>query len=156
LQRRDPRRALGVLGELCDKRSLVLVFSDLLDAEPDDEGQPAAPGALRARGALAERLRQLRARGHDVVLFHMLDPDEVELPFDELVFFEAMEPDDARTLLAQAADLREAFRRESAAFRERWRLACLEARIEYRFVRTDEKPAEVLRGFLAGRQRRRR
>jgi uncharacterized protein (DUF58 family) len=151
----DPARALGQLGELLDKRSLVLFFSDMLDAEPEGGPPLRRREAAAARGPVAERLRQLRARGHDVVLFHLLDPDEVELPFEDLTFFQGMEPGDGRTLLAQAADLHEAFKRESADFRERWRLACLETRVEYRFARTDARPAEVLREFLASRQRSR-
>jgi len=147
----DAARALGHLGELVDKRSLILVFTDLLDAETES---PPTRGARTAEGPVAERLRQLRARGHDVVLFHLLDPDEIELPFDDLVFFEGVEPGDGRTLLAQAADLREAFRDESAAFRERWRQTCLESRVEYRFATTDRSPSEVLRAFLADRQPR--
>jgi len=105
----DPARALSHVGEVLDKRSVVLFFTDLLDAEPDDavSKEPGNP----AKGPLAERLRQLRARGHDVVVFHLLDPDEIELPFDDLMFFEGMEPGDSRTLLAQASDLREAFKR---------------------------------------------
>jgi uncharacterized protein (DUF58 family) len=149
----DPARALGHLGELLDKRSLVLLFSDLLDAEPDGGPPPRRGEAVAARGLAAERLRQLRARGHDVVLFHLLDPDEVDLPFEDLTYFQGMEPGDGRTLLVKAGDLHDAFRRESAAFRERWRLACLETRVEYRFIRTDALPAEVLREFLARRQR---
>jgi uncharacterized protein (DUF58 family) len=150
LGRTDAARALGALGEIVDKRSLVMLFSDLLDA--DAESAPASP-ETPLRNGLLEKLRQMRARGHDVVLFHVLDPDEVELPFDDLTFFEGMEPGDTRTLLARGGDLRAAFKRESAAFRERWRRACLEARIEYRFVITSESPAEVLRAFLAGRQK---
>jgi uncharacterized protein (DUF58 family) len=149
----DTARALGEIGEHVDKRSLILLFSDLLDAEP--EGGPPVRRAqgVVASGQAAERLRQLRARGHDVVLFHLLDPDEIELPFEDLTFFQGMEPGDGRTLLVRAADLREAFRRESADFRERWRQACLETRVEYRFARTDARPADVLREFLATRQR---
>lgn len=150
--RTDSARALSGLGELLDQRSLVLVFSDLLDAEPDDPVGDRRRSDAVASGPVVERLRQLRARGHDVVLFHLLDPDEMELPFDDLLYFEGMEPGDGRTLLAQAADLREAFRRESAAFRERWRMACLEAKVEYRFARTDERPADVLRAFLSSRR----
>jgi uncharacterized protein (DUF58 family) len=149
----EPARALSHVGELIDKRSLVLFFSDLLDAEPDEVLPGRRAGAAAARGPMAERLRQLRARGHDVVVFHLLDPDEVELPFDDLTFFQGVEPGDGRTLLAQAADLRDAFKEESAAFRDRWRLACLETHVEYRFVRTDQRPAEVLREFLVTRQR---
>ena len=100
-------------------------MADLLDA-PDD---------------LRDRLRQLRSRGHDVVLFHLLDPDEVELPYDDLTHFEGMEPDDERRLLCDPRDLAVSFRRESLALRERWRLACLEARVEYLFATTDLPPA---------------
>jgi uncharacterized protein (DUF58 family) len=138
--RTEPGRALGHVGELADRRSLVVVMSDLLDAPGD----------------LADRLRQLRSRGHDVTMFHLLDPDEVELPFDDLTQFEGIEPEDARRLLVDPRDLAASFARESLALRERWRLACLEARVEYRFATTAEPPADVLRAFLFGRQRARK
>ena len=147
-------RVFGHVGELADKRSLVIIFSDLLDAE--DGGQASAPDRPGARGAVAERLANLAARGHDVVVFHLLDRDEIELPFEDLMFFEAMEPGDSRTLLAEASELRQAFRDESTAFRERWRRACVEIGVEYRFTPTDAPPAEVLRAFLSGRRRARR
>jgi uncharacterized protein (DUF58 family) len=136
--RTEPGRALGHVGELADRRSLIILMSDLLDAPAD----------------LADRLRQLRSRGHDVVMLQLLDPDEVELPFDDLTHFEAMEPGDDRRLLADPRDLAASFRRESLALRERWRLACLEARVEYLFATTDLPPAAVLRSFLFGRQRK--
>jgi len=144
----NPGRAVDAVGEICDKRSLVILFSDLLDTEDAQPGDTAT-------GPMAERMRQLRARGHDVVLFHLLDPDEIELPFDELMFFEGMEPGDSRTLLAEASDLAHAFREESASFRTRWRTTCLESRVEYRFARTDTPPAEVLHAFLSDRTGRR-
>jgi uncharacterized protein (DUF58 family) len=146
-------RVLGEVGELADKRSLVLVFTDLLDGEPTLPGPRGRDGGdvPKAAGPLAERLANLAARGHDVVLFHVLDPDEIDL-----MFFEGLEPDDGRTLLAEAADLRGAFAAESAAFRERWRRACVESRVEYRLCTTREPPAEILRAFLSGRRRGRR
>ncbi len=141
-------RALAHMGDLAERRSVILVFSDLLDADAAETKVAAG-----TRGPTAERLANLAARGHDVVLFHLLDPDEVALPFDDLVHFEGLEPGDTRTLLAEPAELREAFGRESEAFRTRWRERCLEAGVEYRFVSTDTPPADVLRAFLTGRQR---
>ena len=138
--RTEPGRALAEIGEIADRRSLVVLFTDLLDAPAD----------------LADRLRQIRSRGNDVVLFHVLDPDEVELPFDDVTDFEGVEPEDARRLLVDPRDLAASFARESAALRERWRQICLEARVEYRFSTTAEPPAEVLRAFLFARQRARR
>src|SRR4029078_12957481 len=118
--RTEPGRALAEIGEIADRRSLIVVFSDLLDAPVD----------------LADRLRQIRSRGNDVVLFHLMDHDEVELPYDRVTEFEGMEPEDARRLLVDPRDLAASFRRESAALRERWRQACLEARAEDRFAAT--------------------
>jgi uncharacterized protein (DUF58 family) len=138
--RTEPGRALAQVAEMADRRSLIVLFSDLLDA-PDD---------------LADRLRQIRSRGNDVVVFHLLDPDEVELPYDEVTAFEGIEPDDARRLLVDPRDLAASFRRESLALRERWRQICVEARVEYQFATTAQPPAEVLRAFLFARQRTRR
>jgi uncharacterized protein (DUF58 family) len=140
--RTEPGRALAHVGELADRRSLVVLMTDLLDA-PDD---------------LSDRLRQLRSRGHDVALFHLLDPDEVELPVDELDLteFVGVEPEDRRHLLADPRDLAASFARESLALRERWRLACLESRVEYLFATTATPPSEVLRTFLFDRRRARR
>jgi uncharacterized protein (DUF58 family) len=137
--RTEPDRALAQVGEIAERRSLVLLFTDLLDAPP----------------SLAGRLRQLRGRGHDVVVFHLLDPDEIELPLDDLTHFEAIEPDDERRLLADPRELRAAFRLESEAFRRRWRDACVEARVEYQLAVTDMAPSEILRRFLFARQRTR-
>jgi uncharacterized protein (DUF58 family) len=138
--RTQPGLALGYVGELADRRSLVILIADLLDAPAD----------------LRDRLRQLRSRGHDVVVFHLLDPDEVELPYDDLTHFEGMEPDDQRRLLCDPRDLAASFRRESLALRERWRVACLEARVEYIFATTDLPPSNVLQSFLFARQRARK
>jgi len=138
--RTAPGRAVAEVGEIADRRSLIVLFSDLLDAPAD----------------LADRLRQVRSRGNDVVLFHVMDPDEVELPYDDVTDFEGMEPEDARRLLVDPRDLAASFRRESAALRERWRQTCLESRVEYRFATTAEPPAETLRAFLFARQRARR
>jgi uncharacterized protein (DUF58 family) len=137
--RTDADRALAQVGEIAERRSLVLLFSDLLDTPLE----------------LGGRLRQLRARGHDVVLFHLLDPDEIDLDLQDLTHFEGLEPEDARRLLADPRELRLAFGRESEAFRNRWREACVEARVEYQLAVTSTPPSEVLRRFLFARQKTR-
>ena len=65
-----------------------------------------------------------------------------------------MEPGDDRRLLVDPRDLAVSFKKRcSAALRERWRRACIEARVEYQFATTADRPAEVLRAFLFARQR---
>jgi uncharacterized protein (DUF58 family) len=139
--------ALERVAGLAQRRSIIVIFSDLLDVEPENKDP------VSAMGPTAEALTQLSARGHDVVVFHVLDPDEIELPFDEVMQFMGVEPGDDRNVVVDAADLRESFRKESAAFQERWRQTCLQAGIEYRLVTTQDSPGNVLRSFIGERGR---
>lgn len=137
--------ALERVADLAQRRSVIIIFSDLLDMEPNNS--PLAT----ASGPTAEALTQLSARGHDVVVFHVLDPDEIDLPFDEVTQFMGVEPGDDRNVVVDAADLRVSFRNESAAFQSRWRQTCLQAGIEYRLLTTQDAPGTVLRSFIGAR-----
>ena len=72
-------RALSEAGEAINRRGLVVLFSDLMD-DPKE---------------IARGLRQIRHRGHDVLLFHLLAEDEVKFPFQRLTRFEGLETDAA-------------------------------------------------------------
>src|SRR6478752_5062946 len=65
------------LAEKAKGRSFIAVFSDLLDDRQD---------ALR-------RILSLRARKHDVALFHLVDPAELTFPYDDPTLFLSMEDD---------------------------------------------------------------
>ena len=95
--RTDLPRAIAYLSEVAHRRSLLVVFSDLLDSPPPE---------------VRRLLRGLRARRHDVVLFQLLDHDELTLPFDGTSVFQSME--DERRLLAEPADVRRAYLDELA------------------------------------------
>src|SRR3954465_5896808 len=60
---------------LVHRRSVILFFSDLL--EPSDE--------------VAMGFKQLRFHGHEVIVFQVLDADELEFPFTEPRLFEDLE-----------------------------------------------------------------
>ena len=69
------REPLGKVSEHVRRRSMILLISDLY-AEPDQ---------------VVDALEQLRQRGNDVMVVHVLDPAELELPFDESGMFEDLE-----------------------------------------------------------------
>lgn len=71
----DTAGALRDAAERLQKRSLVILISDLLS--PAEE--------------LQDSLRSLRGCGHDVVVMQVLDPAEVSLSFSEPVRFEDLE-----------------------------------------------------------------
>jgi uncharacterized protein (DUF58 family) len=134
----DLHHAADHLAERLPRRAMVVVFSDLFDETPD---------ALR-------RILQLRARKHDVAVFHILDPAELEFPFDDPTLFLSME--DERRLEVNAREIRQSYLEEVGAFLTQTRELCAEADVDYQLVRTDEPLDTALLGFLSKRQGRRR
>jgi uncharacterized protein (DUF58 family) len=132
------RRALREVGEALRRRGLVLLFSDLLD-DPH---------------AIAQGLRQIRDRGHELILFHVLDPDERRFPFERLTRFEGLEggPD----VIADPEALQRAYLEEVDAFTRQVRRACHANRIDYLLLDTSESLGTVLSAWLARREARRR
>jgi uncharacterized protein (DUF58 family) len=135
--RTDLPRAIAYLSEVVQRRALVVVFSDLLGTQND----------------VRHLLRGLRARKHDVVVFHLLDKDELTLPFEGTTIFESME--DEQKLVADPGDVRKAYLAEVAKFIDGYRTGLSEGDCEYHLVDTSTPPAEVLLRFLTGAYRAR-
>ena len=126
--------ALDRLGELTRKRrSLVVVASDLFEADG------------RSMGVL----RRLRARGHDVALFQVLHPHELELPFEGLTLFESLE--DPRELLVEPSAIRRQYKRRMAAFLDKVRAECVSGGVEHHLVATSRPLEQALLDFLTQR-----
>jgi uncharacterized protein (DUF58 family) len=121
--------------EHAPRRSSVLVFSDLMDREEK---------ALK-------RLAQLGRRKHEVTLFHVLDPAELEFPFDEPTLFLSME--DERQVEANGRDMRKGYLELLRRWLEEVRRQALESDVDYALCRTDRALDEVLLPFLARRER---
>lgn len=127
------QEALDSLAEGLKRRTIVIVLSDLLDGGLD---------------ALASAAR-LRARRHDVIVFHVLDPDELSFPFEDSTLFESMEDD--REVRIDARAIREAYLAEMDRFRARAEQVCRSAQVDYRLVPTDSPPGRFIAAVLANR-----
>lgn len=126
----------AIFMEIADRlrsRSLVMILSDLLDEES---------GILRG-------LQRMAHRGHDVIVFHVLDHDEVDFPFDRMTRFEGLENVDK--LLLDPKPLREAYLAELQGFQSRVRAACLGGRMDYVPLDTSRPLDVVLTTYLAQR-----
>jgi uncharacterized protein (DUF58 family) len=127
--------AVDWIVEHAPRRSSVLVFSDLLD--PDEK--------------VLRKIAQLGLRKHDVTIFHVLDPAELEFPFDDPTLFLSME--DARQVEAHGRDVRKGYLEVMGRWLAEVRRTAAEADIDYALCRTDRPPDEVLLPFLARRER---
>lgn len=137
---RQQKTKIGaVLRELSGQlrqRGMVLIFSDLFDA-PDE--------VLRG-------LRDIAGRGHDIVVFHLLDRDEVEFPFERMTLFLGMEQ--MPELLCDPRSLRDAYLAEINAFQDQIRKGCHANRIDYVRVVNSTPLDHVLSSYLSARAAR--
>ena len=125
-------RALRRSVDLLRTRGVVILISDLYD---DEDGVDA-------------ELRRAARIGHDVAVFHVLTPDELELPRGGPTQFEDAET--GETVLAGSTAARE-YASRIAAFLQRWRDRCASYGIDYCVVRTDAPLDGALRAYLLGR-----
>lgn len=130
----DVGRSLHQVAGMLRHRSLIMLFSDLLD-EPEP---------------ILKALHRLRHSGHDVIVFHVLDESEVTFPFDGMVEFLDNESDDK--LVGDAPSLKADYLDAVAELRERYRKECQGARIDYVPLHTGMAFDKALMSYLQNRQ----
>lgn len=118
------------------RRGLVVVISDFLD---DME---------RIQAALAH----FRHRKHDVIVYHVLDPAELDLPFRRLSHFR--DPETGEKVLASPREVRAAYRKAIARFLQQCRSLCASLDVDYVQATTNEEVTDLVRRHLSRRQRR--
>lgn len=145
-------------------RHLQLLLHTLGRAKAHGEGQlPAALGRLaRSKGkpgilvvisdcyedpeVLGNALGTLRARGHDVIVFHIIDPAERDLPFDAPGTFE-----DAETglrLALQPEELRVRYKELLTTHRAELQRAITNQGADYIPIETDQPLDGALHSYL--------
>lgn len=128
-------RAIRDLAVRLKRRGLVILLSDLL-VRPEE--------TLTA-------LRFLRHHGHEVLVFHLLDPGERELPaVSEARFFD---PETNDELLVSIPDIRIEYRAAVADALEEWRNNLRPHGIDYHVLETDQPLSSALRTYLRKRER---
>ena len=119
------------------KRNLVVLLSDLLD-------DPAA---------LLKGLQLLHCAGHDILVLHILDPWEVQFPFERTSQFEGLESADSLTIDPWL--IAGGYRRAMADLCRQLQLGCLRLGGEYYRLSTDQSLAAALPELLSRRLARR-
>jgi uncharacterized protein (DUF58 family) len=135
----EPRTNVAVLlnefANRMTRRGFVIVFSDLFDNVPE----------------FLEGLEHLRFRGHNVIVFHVMDPYELEFPFNGTWRFEGLELEGEIT--TQPKRIRAAYLEEVRKFTTEIRTSCEKSQIDYMLVNTARPVEEVLSAYLIGRVR---
>ncbi len=117
------------------RKGITIIISDCFD---DEE-------------RIVEGMQHLRFGGHEVILFHTLDHEELDFPFHGLVEFDGLE--NIPKILTRPAEIRASYLRELEAFNARLRDACLKNNVHYVQVDTSKPLAQVLSEYLNFRAR---
>ena len=126
-------KILDQLAEKLTHRSLIVILSDFFD---DLEG-------------LKKGLRHLRFKKHEMMVFQILDPAEIEFPYEDVTLFKGME--EAGQLLTEPRSLREAYLEQLRVFTEEMQKMCRGMRIDFTRMNSGESLDVSLSTFLATR-----
>ncbi len=129
----DIATILKEVAEVSPRRGMIVLVSDLLGD---------VQSTLRG-------LRLLRQRGHDVLVLHVMDDDELDFPFDGPTRFEGLELPEHLTCNPRA--LREGYLEALERFLTSLRRGCARDAIDYALIRTSEPLDAALAAFLCRR-----
>jgi uncharacterized protein (DUF58 family) len=127
--------SLHSLAERMTRRGLVVILSDLLD-EPD---------------RIEQAIHHFRHRKHEVLVFHVLDPQEVSFNFEREAVYVDMETSERVTTRPQ--ELRSDYRARVSEWRDRIRQYCIEKNAGYVPLTTDQPYDRALLEYLSKRAR---
>jgi uncharacterized protein (DUF58 family) len=127
--------ALHELAERIKRRGLVVLCSDLMD-------RPAE---------VLTGLQHFRHDHHEVVVFHILDPDELDFPYTDSTTFVDLES--GERLTTEPWEIARRYRERLAAWTAQYRRQCRENRIDYVQIDTRTPFDQALLAYLEKRAR---
>ncbi len=130
-------KPLHQLAEFQRQRGFVVLISDLLD-DPD---------------AIINGIKHFRFVGHEVIVFHLFDAQEVNFDFSDMVEFEDLETGEKMLLEAETA--KQIYKDNFEAYRKRLTEQCALLGADYHLITTDQPLDFALFNFLAARTKRR-
>ncbi len=128
-------KALHQAAELARRRGMVVIISDLFD-DVD---------------AIISGLEHLRFRNHEVLILHVLDPWERDLPLDGNIRFHDLET--GEELITQAEGIQARYRQAIGEWRDRLDTECQNCAVDRVEMTTDDPLDQVLLDYLVKRSK---
>ncbi len=137
-EKTDLYQVLRKAAESYPRRGMMILVSDL----------------LVERDGLFRGLRLLRSRGHDIMVLHVMDDDELDFPFSGPTRFEGLEL--PQHLSCNPRALREGYLAALGNYLEEVRRGCVSHGVDYSLVRTSQPLDAALAAYLSNRLGRRK
>ena len=126
---------LHVLAQSIKKRGLIILISDLVDSHED----------------IMNGLKHFRYKGHEVIVFHILDPREIDLNFNESVKFIDLESDESIT--TDPRQVKIAYQKEIKDLIASYKNQCRKNKIDFINISTSDSLENSLINYLIKRNK---
>ena len=127
-------KPLDKIAHMLTRRSLLVVISDLYE-DPD---------------VIIRALARLHHKGNDVIVCHLLDPAEVDFPFEEAAQFQDLENGERIPVVPEK--LRDEYRGHIEAHLDTLKRRMVQNAIDYCFVQTSQPLDHALFEYLSRRE----
>src|SRR5689334_3910 len=134
-QETEFRKPLAYLAEVLSRRGMIIVISDFYD-EPEN---------------IVAGLKALKAKGNDIMAFHIMDDYELKFPFEEMAQFEDMETTEKMHVIPEY--LRTQYLNVISNHIETLKKGLKGAQIDYTLMNTSKPLDAALFAYLAARAR---
>tara|TARA_B100000519_G_C14229396_1_gene431635 strand:+ start:701 stop:1591 length:891 start_codon:yes stop_codon:yes gene_type:complete len=131
----DIAKALHKCADKTHKKGLVILISDLMD-------NPVK---------IMKGLKHLLYKGHEVLVFHILDPREIDFDFKERVRFKDMES--GAEIITDPRQLKKSYQNQFNKFMNFYKENCGKNRIDYIPIQTNQSLDTALTEYLVKRQK---
>ncbi len=125
--------AIENLIPLCRRRGVVILFSDLFDHED----------------ALLKQMEHFKIDGHEVIVFQVLDPMELNLP--ETGEYEFVDLESGKTIKTNVEGLRDTYQATITDWQENLAKRCKEIGIDWVTISTDAPLKDIIIEYLLKR-----
>ena len=126
---------LHILAQSIKKRGLIILISDLVDSHED----------------IMNGLKHFRYKGHEVIIFHILDPREIDLNFNESVKFIDLESDESIT--TDPRQVKAAYQKEIKDLVDSYKNQCRKNKIDFINISTSDSLENSLINYLIKRNK---
>jgi len=137
----EAAKALHDIAERIHKRSLVIIFSDMMDHASMDSGE------------LFNALQHLKYNKHEVILFHVVDKRrELEFKFENRPY-QFIDVESGETVKVHSNKVREAYLQQMNSYHKALLLKCAQYKIDYVEADIHAGYRQVLLPYLIKRQK---
>ena len=127
--------ALHECAEKTNKKGLVILISDLMDDKEE----------------ILKGLKHFLYKGHEVIVFHVLDPKEIKFDFNERVRFQDIES--GQEIITDPRQIQKSYQENIKKFIEFYQYNCGKHRIDYVQISTDQPLDAALTEYLSKRKK---